>query len=116
MNDPTIITDSLGRKLEVRRLNKLEIRQFTRRMGAACDVDRWFGEAIIAAQVQAIDGTPVPKSLTPDDIDAVVAQLDDPGIGAVIEWARETFPTPQKIAEAAKNSAGTPASETSSGS
>ena len=81
------IPDSTGRTLSVRRTTKLEVRRLMRACGAASDVDRWFGEAMLAVQVRAIDSVPVFFPSSADATDQLVAKLDNPGLLAVAQWA-----------------------------
>ena len=97
------ITDVNGRDIEIHRLNKLQMRKFIRAMGAASDIDRWIGEAILAAHVIAIGGVPVIFPRTPDEADALVAKLDNDGIEAVANWVKDTQPSTTEVVAAAKN-------------
>ena len=108
----TIITDAKGRQIEVARVDTLTRRRFTRACGKAADSDRWFGEAIIAIHARMIDGVPIPTPSDPDQADALVARLDAEGINAIAEWLSEqtNAAASAALADAAKNSPGTPTS------
>lgn len=79
------VSDARGREIGVRRLGRAEIRRLMRAWGQASDIDRWLGEAVIAAHVTSIDGTPVAPSRTPDQIDNLVERLGDDGMLVVAE-------------------------------
>ena len=87
--DATIIRDARGRALEVKRWSIREARRFTRAMGRAADIDRWFGEAVVAAQVRAIDGVPVLMPQTADQADDLVERLGAEGLEAAANWLNE---------------------------
>lgn len=87
--EPTIIRDAKGRALEVKRWSIREARRFTRAMGRAADIDRWFGEAVVAAQVRGIDGTPVLMPETPDRADDLVEKLGPEGLEAAANWLND---------------------------
>ncbi len=89
------ITDALGRVLTVRRTTKLEVRRFTRACGPASDIERWYGEAMLAVQVRAIDGAPVLFPMSADQADQLVAKLDNDGLIAVAEWVQRGQAVPQ---------------------
>nr|WP_321985332.1 hypothetical protein [uncultured Lichenicoccus sp.] len=90
------VTDPRGRVLSLRRATKLEIRRLTRACGAAADSDRWFGEVVLAAQVQSIDGVPVPTPQNADQADLLVARLDTEGINAVADWLQSGGAVPRE--------------------
>jgi len=90
------ITDSLGRVLTVQRTTKLEMRRLTRVCGPAADIDRWFGEAMLAVQVRAIDGAKMMFPISAETTDALVARVDNEGLLAVQEWAMRGMEVPQE--------------------
>ena len=104
------IKDATGRIIEVRTLDVLTRRRFTRACGQAADIDRWFGEALVAAHARTIDGVPMIMPQTPDQADALVAKLGTEGVTAIGEWLQEAHAQTSADAEiaAAKNSLGTP--------
>ena len=108
-DEPTIIRDARGRALEVKRWSIREARRFTRAMGRASDIDRWFGEAVVAAQVRGIDGVPVLMPQTPDQADDLVERLGPDGLEAAAAWLNEQ-PTldPKEELKRVGESQGTP--------
>lgn len=107
--EPTIIRDAKGRALEVRRWSIREARRFTRAMGRAADIDRWFGEAVVAAQVRGIDGVPVIMPETPDRADDLVEKLGPEGLEAAANWLNEQpAPDPKEELRRVGESQGTP--------
>ncbi len=78
------VTDSLGRRLSLRRLTLLErLRLFEAAGAELARNDRWLGLAALAASVAAIDGVPVPLPVSKAAVEAAVQRLDEPGIAAV---------------------------------
>jgi hypothetical protein len=78
------VTDSLGRRLSLRRLSLLErLRLFEAAGAELARNDRWLGLAALAASVSAIDGVPLPFPASKAAVEAAVQRLDEPGIAAV---------------------------------
>ena len=96
------VLDAAGRVISVQRLPKLQMRKLIRAWGAASDIDRWVGEAIVAAHATAIDGVPLPLPTSADTADANISKLDNHGIQAIGEWL-QTLPTQAEVVAAAKN-------------
>jgi hypothetical protein len=81
-----IITDAGGREIEVVVRTTLERRRFIRAMGAASDIDRWIGEAMIAMHARTVGGVPVVVPTSPDAADVLVDKLGPDGLTAVGMW------------------------------
>ncbi len=113
-DQPTIIRDGRGRTLEVRRWSIREARRFTRAMGRAADIDRWFGEAVVAAQVRGIAGAdgamaPVIMPDNPERADDLVEKLGPEGLLAAANWLNEQpAPDPKEELHRVGESLGTP--------
>lgn len=102
----TTITDQKGRTIEVRRLSRRESMRLMRGWGAACNVEPWLGNALLAATCRGIDGVPQPTPATPDQVENLMDRLDDAGIDAIAEWVTaqaEASPDTALEIEAAKN-------------
>ena len=110
-DDKITVTDTTGRVLEIAVLTTREKMRLARQMGAAADIDRWWGQVVLAAHVRSIDGVPVPMPGTPDMADAMTEKVGPPGADEVAKWymARGEAEA-EKTEEAAKNSQGTPTS------
>lgn len=100
-----VITDTGGRQIEVRRLNRRDAMSYMRRWGTACNIETWLGNAMLAAMVRGIDGVPIPSPYTPDQVEILVERLDTAGLDAVGAWLMEKTAERDMTAEreAAKN-------------
>jgi hypothetical protein len=82
--EPALVQDSRGRILTVRRLTVLDRLRLFKAAGAVLAENApWFGMAILAASVSAIDDVPVPLPTNEGQIEACVARLGDEGLSAV---------------------------------
>lgn len=98
------ITDAAGRQIEVRRVSRRESMRFMRQWGAACNVQMWLGQAILAACARSIDGVPQPAPATPDQVEILVERLDDVGLEAIGTWLEaQAGQNAEGFKEAAKN-------------
>ena len=85
----TTITDSLGRSLEVRKLDALaELDLIEAAGGQNAENARWMMMATFAACVITIDGVPLISPRNRDDIRKHMRRVGSEGIQAVIEWLR----------------------------
>ncbi|MBN8925469.1 MAG: hypothetical protein J0H19_02470, partial [Rhodospirillales bacterium] len=66
----------------------------------------WFGMAVLAASVEAIDGVPVPLPSSEAQIEAAVVRLGEEGLSAVAEALEQRDAS--SIEQLAGNSRGTP--------
>ena len=80
------VTDADGRVLEMRAVSWRERMRMIRVCGAAADIDRFMGHALIAASVRAIDGTPMPFPTRVEDVESATNTLDDAGMEAAAKW------------------------------
>ena len=80
---PTV-SDSEGRRLELRRLTALDkLRLFKAAGPLLAHNEPWLGMAVLACSVVAIDDVPVPAPSNEQQIEAMVARLGDAGIAAI---------------------------------
>lgn len=94
---PTV-TDTLGRRLALRRLTALDkLRLFKAAGPGLAHNQPWLGMAMLAASVTAIDDVPVPPPATEQQIEAMVMRLGDEGIAAI---AGALTAEPQRSTEA----------------
>jgi hypothetical protein len=78
------ITDSLGRRIGLRRLNALDKLRLFKAAGPVLSQNQpWLGMAVLAASVVAIDDVPVPSPTTEAQIEGLVSRLGDAGISAI---------------------------------
>jgi hypothetical protein len=105
-----VVTDSFGRRLNLRRLTALDrLRLFKAAGSMLSHNDRWLGMAMLAVSVAAIDGIPIPQPGTEQQIEALVHRLGDAGIAAVAAALDPaTAPRSAETLANAGNSAGTP--------
>lgn len=76
--------DKRGRVLTLRRLSVLErLRLFKAAGPELAQNHPWFGMAVLAASVAAIDNVPVPIPANEQQIETAVSRLDDDGLAAV---------------------------------
>jgi hypothetical protein len=93
------VTDSDGRRLDVRTLNALDKLRLFKAAGPALSRNEpWLGMALLACSVSAIDGVPVPMPADERGIEALVQRLGDSGLAAVASALR---PEPDARAQAA---------------
>ncbi len=83
-SEPEIwVTDSQGRRLNLRRLTALDrLRLFKAAGPLLSHNDRWLGMAMLAVSVSAIDDIPIPQPGSEQQIEALVHRLGDTGIAA----------------------------------
>ena len=99
-----VLTDADGREIEVRALSVLERRRLIRNWGLAADIDRWVGEAMLAAHVRTLGGLPVLMPTTPDAADILVDKLGPAGMDAVATWLQANNARAAFDRDAVKNS------------
>lgn len=86
----TTITDARSRQLTLRRLTVLDrLRLFKAAGPVLAENHPWFGMAILASSVAAIDGVPVPLPSNEAQIEAAVSRLGDDGLAAVAETVED---------------------------
>jgi hypothetical protein len=107
LRDADVVTDSRGRALSLRRLTVVDRLRLFKAAGAVLAENHpWFGMAVLAASVAAIDDVPVPIPTNEAQIEAAVSRLGDEGLSAA---AAALDQEDQKAIEAsAGNLQGTP--------
>jgi hypothetical protein len=104
--EPLIATATDGRVLVVRKLTALDKLRLLKAAGPAlAENQAWLGVAMLAASVAEIDGVPVPRPVSEQQIEALVGRLGDTGLDAAAS-ALSGAETPGE--SAAGNSPGTP--------
>jgi len=99
-------TASDGRVVVARKLTALDKLRVLKAAGPVlADNQAWLGVAMLAASVSEIDGIPVPRPVSEQQIEALVGRLGDPGLDAA---ASALSATDTPIESAAGNSQGTP--------
>lgn len=84
------VDDSRGRRLGYRRWNALERFRMTRVMGRDATNDQLMLLTEVTTSVREIDGQPLPFPSAYQQVEAMVAQVDEAGQTAVMgEWVRE---------------------------
>ncbi|MBN8904443.1 MAG: hypothetical protein BGO51_02115 [Rhodospirillales bacterium 69-11] len=102
-----VIADGQGRTLSLRRLTVLDrLRLFKAAGPVLAENAPWFGMAVLAASVEAIDGVPVPLPSSEAQIEAAVVRLGEEGLSAVAEALEQRDAS--SIEQLAGNSRGTP--------
>ena len=78
------VTDASGRVLTIRRPTTLDRLHLFKAVGGALSAnDRYLGLATLAFAVMAIDGVPLPRPATEQQVEANLARIGDSGINAV---------------------------------
>jgi len=97
------ISDTQGRRLELRSLTALDKLRLFKAAGPALSRNEpWLGMALLACTVSAIDDVPVPMPADERGIEALVARLGDAGLAAIAA-ALAPEPTMRDQAASAKN-------------
>ena len=80
------VTDTLGRRLTLRRMTSLDKLRLFKAAGPVLSQNQpWLGMAMLACSVAEIDNVPVPPATNEQQIESTVARLGDFGIAAVAE-------------------------------
>lgn len=101
-----VLTDSAGRKIEVKLLTPGERYNLTKVIGSGSDVTQTMMNALLAVVVRSIDGVPVPFPTREPQIPATLDRLDHHGIAAVTAWLEAKasgLPTSAEAMAEAKN-------------
>ena len=100
--DQTIITDTKGRKITLRKMNVLDQVKLLRAIGPAqANNEPYVMLVNVAAAVSMIDGVPQPPPVNERQIDAAIARLDDDGFNAISAYMRAEIKKAEAAAEAA---------------
>lgn len=79
-----VVSDRLGRRIELRRVGVVEQLRLFKALGAELSENRaYFGLAKLAASAGVIDDVPVPFPANEAGIEAVLERLGDDGVEAV---------------------------------
>lgn len=102
---PQEVTDSLGRKLMVRRPGALEkLRLFKAIGGENSKNEIYLGYATLAISVTSIDGQPMEPCKNEAHVEALVSELGDEGIEAVAAaFATDEQMSQKELVESARN-------------
>jgi len=88
------VKDAKGRQLTLRRLTVLDrLRLFKAAGPVLAENHPWFGMAVLASSVAAIDAVPVPLPGNEAQIEAAVSRLGDEGLAAVAAALEEEEPS-----------------------
>lgn len=80
------VTDALGRRLTVRRINALDRLRLLKAAGPDLSQnDAWLNMAALAVSVVEIGGIPRPTPVNERQIETAVAELGDSGLQAIAE-------------------------------
>nr|WP_251010398.1 hypothetical protein [Variovorax paradoxus] len=95
-----------GHSITLRKPGVLAQFKVVEMLGANAAVNSVFmGMVFPILYVTAIDGEPVPRCTTRNELDALIQRLDEDGVAAVMNGVQEHFgnPDPEKDAAAVKN-------------
>lgn len=96
-------TDSLGRRLGVKRMSASLKRRVLKALSApSCGKDELLFMAMVACSCVEIDGQPVPFPTTELQVDALIDRLEQEGLSAIGIALADKFPVPKE--EDVKNS------------
>ena len=99
---PTVLTDTLGRKLTLRKLTVLDQARMMRAIGPVqASNDPYRTLVQLAFMVTDIDGVPVPFPTNEAQIDAAIGRLKDEGYLALGAYFKSEVDKAQAEAEAA---------------
>lgn len=103
-NASAIVEDRNGRKVSVRFPSSFLRMRLARYVGSELQQNQeWWGNAIIALCVTAIDEHPVPEPRSPEHVEGTIHRLDDVGMLAVANWLKDESESRADMAEQAKN-------------
>lgn len=80
-----MVTDRLGRKLEVKSLSIVDQFDLLEAAQAQARYEHWFSLASIVFACLSIDGVPLPQPRKPEDFKKNIAILKDEGVEAILE-------------------------------
>ena len=96
-----IVTDSQGRRLQLRKLTALDkLRLFKTAGPHLAQNQPWLGMAVLACSVAAIDDVPVPMPSTETLVESLVQRLGDDGIAAIAAALAPDPAAPDPVANA----------------
>ena len=100
----TTITDTLGRRLVLRRLGALEKLRLFKAVGPQLGQNEpYLAMALLASAVVAIDDLPLPAPANEGQIEMIVQKLGDEGLAAVAGAFRAASADKQAAQDSAKN-------------
>jgi len=77
------VTDSLGRRIVIRKLNAIQRVKVLKVLGAAAQVQQYVGLAFSVAHVVEVAGQRMPPVNSEQAVDNMIALLDDAGLEAI---------------------------------
>lgn len=84
-----IVTDTLGRAIEVKTLSTADQFDLLEAAGNRADYRQWFGLAALVFSCASIDGVPLPTPRKADDFKKNSVVLKDEGIAAIANYFAE---------------------------
>ena len=88
MSDATIVTDTLGRSLEIKSLNLADQFDLLEAAQDKAAFKSWFNMATLVFSCAAIDGVPLPTPRKPADFKKNAEILKNDGIAAIISYLK----------------------------
>ena len=79
------ITDSNGRAISFKEMDAVDMLDLLEAAGAQSTNQGWMRMAMVVASVTDIDGVPVPRARTKEQVRAIAGQLGNPGLIALNE-------------------------------
>ena len=105
-----VITDALGRKITLRKLNVLDQVKLLRAVGPDQARNQPYVEIVtMAASVSDIDGVPLVIPTNERQIDAAIGRIKDEGFAALMVYMRREIKAVEDAAEAAADGEAKPA-------
>lgn len=88
-NSNATVVDARGRVITVRFPTSFLRMRLARFIGQELQKnEEWWGNAIVALAVTAIDDVPMPEARNVDQVEGVIYRLDDDGMIAVAQWLK----------------------------
>ena len=85
-NNVLQVTDSLGRKLAIRRISALDRLRLLKAAGPALSQnDAWLNMAALVISVVELNGIPRPTPINERQIESAISELGDGGLDAIAE-------------------------------
>ena len=100
----SVVTDRLGRKIELRKLTPLDRMRMSKAAGADNSTNQpYMLYALVACSTVSIDGEPTISPQTAAHLEGVIALLGDEGYGAALDTVLSFYPSsPDEVIETAK--------------
>lgn len=106
MTSINMVTDKLGRKLEIKALSIVDQFDLLEAAQNQARYEQWFSLASIVFSCLSIDAMPLPKPRKPEDFKKNIAILKDEGVEAILDhFAKDNeTKTYEEMIESEKNS------------